>query len=152
MSGTNKKHTARSVIDAFYGAERVFTTATPESRDFSGIAAVLSPDIQLEQPSGLPYAGVYKGPQGILDWISKAGQWFDKIDVQNPEFFEREGSDRIAVLSTVNYTVKSTGEELYFPFSQTFTVDLEKGVITEIRPFYWDVHALNKAIGYAPKA
>jgi ketosteroid isomerase-like protein len=142
------KHTPRSVLEAFYAAELIYMSAAPEERDFSDVAATLSSDCHLEQTSGLPYAGVYKGKEGMLAWAEQMANYFDTVDVQDREFFEREGSDRIVVVSNVKLRVRATGEELKYPFCQVMTVDLEKGVITELRPFYWDVHHLNKAIGY----
>jgi hypothetical protein len=76
--------------------------------------------------------------------------YFDKVDVQTPEVFEREGSNRIISLSYLVLRVRKTGEELKYPLCQVMTVDLEAGVIKSIMPFYWDVYALNKAIGYTP--
>ncbi|CAI7644020.1 unnamed protein product [Penicillium crustosum] len=127
-------YTPRAVLDAFYEAERAYMSSAPEARDFSGIAATLAPDVRLEQTPALPYAGVYIGPQGIQDWSTRMGDYFDIVDVQNPEIFERPGSDRVVVLSNVHL--------------RAFTVDLEKGLILEIRPFYWDVAAVNAALGY----
>lgn len=77
--------------------------------------------------------------------------YFDKVDVQTPEIVEREGSHRIIALSYLVLRVRKTGEELKYPLCQVITVDLEAGVIKSIMPFYWDVHALNKAIGYTPE-
>ncbi|KAJ5398870.1 hypothetical protein N7465_009359 [Penicillium sp. CMV-2018d] len=141
------KYTPRAVLDAFYEAERAFMSAAPEARDFSGIAATLAPDVRLEQTPALPYAGVYVGPKGFQDWSTRMGDYFDIVDVQNPEIFERPGSDRIVVLSNVHFRVRSTGQEMDFPLCQAFTVDLEKGLILELRPFYWDVAAVNAALG-----
>ncbi|KAL3474411.1 hypothetical protein BJX99DRAFT_231591 [Aspergillus californicus] len=148
---THPKYTARGVLDAFYEAERQYMSAPPDTRDFSGIAATLSPNIRLEQTSALPYAGVYIGPTGFQDWSSRMADYFDVVDVQNPEVFERAGSDRIVVLSTVHLRVRSSGQELEFPFCQVMTVDLENGVIDEMRPFYWDVAAVNAAVGFEPR-
>ncbi|KAK5997920.1 hypothetical protein PT974_00287 [Cladobotryum mycophilum] len=145
------KHTPRSVLDAFYQAEREYMEAPPDKRDFSGMAATLSPNIHMEQTSALPYAGTYVGLDGFQDWSRQIADYFNVVDVQNSEIFEREGSDKIVVLSTVHYRVRKTGEDLYFPHSQTFAIDVEKGQIKEIRPFNWDVYRLNKAIGYVPK-
>jgi hypothetical protein len=111
---TPPKHTARAVLDAFYKAERQYMSAPPPTRDFSGIAATLSPTIRLEQTSALPYAGVYIGPKGFQDWSSRMADYFDVVDVQNPEVFECAGSDRIVVLSTLHLRVRSTGQELDF--------------------------------------
>ncbi|KAL4928069.1 nuclear transport factor 2 family protein [Aspergillus undulatus] len=142
------KYTARQVLDAFYDAERIYMSAPPETRDFSGIAATMSPNIRIEQTSALPYAGVYIGPQGVQDWATRMAEHYDIVDVQDPEIFERAGSDRVAVLSNLHLRVRATGQDLYFPFAQSFTVDLEEGVILEIRSFLWDVAAINKALGH----
>ncbi|KAL6915672.1 hypothetical protein FSST1_007167 [Fusarium sambucinum] len=149
MSST--KHTARSILDAFYDAERIYMAAPPKERDFSGMAATLSPEVKLRQTSGLPYAGDYVGPEGFQKWAVDMASYFDKLDVQNPEVFEREGSNRIISLSYLYLRVRKTGEELKYPLCQVMTMDLEAGVIKSIQPFYWDVHALNKAIGHTPE-
>ncbi|CEI63118.1 hypothetical protein FVEN_g335 [Fusarium venenatum] len=149
MSST--KHTARSILDAFYDAERIYMAASPEERDFSGMAATLSPEVKLRQTSGLPYAGDYVGPEGFRKWAEDMASYFDKLDVQNPEIFEREGSNRIISLSYLYLRVRKTGEELKYPMCQVMTVDLEAGVIKSIMPFHWDLYALNKAIGHTPE-
>ncbi|KAJ6172026.1 hypothetical protein N7470_001093 [Penicillium chermesinum] len=140
--GPLPKFTARQILDAFYSAERVYM-----KRDFAGIAATLAPDFRMEQTSALPYAGVYHGPQGMHDWAVRMADYFSVVDVRNPEIFELAGSSRIVVVSNVHFKVRKTGEELEYPFVQVITVDLEQGLITEMRPFYWDVAALNKALG-----
>ncbi|KAL4793118.1 hypothetical protein BDV19DRAFT_400168 [Aspergillus venezuelensis] len=145
------KYTARAVLDAFYDAERIYMSAAPEDRDFSGMAATMAPDVRLEQTPALPYGGVYIGPKGFQDWSTQMADHFDIVDVQNPEIFERPGSDKITVLSTVHLRVRKTGEDLNLPFCQVVTVDLEKGVMLEMKPFYWDVAAVNKALGYTPE-
>jgi hypothetical protein len=148
---TTKPHTARSVLDSFYDAERIYMAAPPEERDFSGMAATLSKEVILKQSSGLPYAGIYTGPEGFQKWAQDMAGYFDKVDVQNPEIFEREGSNRIISLGYLHLRVRKTGEELKYPLCQVIQVNLEAGVIKSIMPFYWDVYALNKAIGHTPE-
>ncbi|RGP63620.1 hypothetical protein FLONG3_9833 [Fusarium longipes] len=149
MSST--KHTARSILDSFYDAERIYMASPPEERDFSGMAATLSKEVKLKQTSGLPYAGEYVGPEGLQKWAQEMATYFDKVDVQDPQIFEKEGSNRIISLSYLALRVRKTGQELKYPMCQTMTVDLEAGVIKSIMPFYWDVYALNKAIGHTPE-
>ncbi|CRG89110.1 hypothetical protein PISL3812_06145 [Talaromyces islandicus] len=145
---SDAKYTAREVLDAFYKAEKEYMEAAPEARDFTGIAATLSSDFRMEQTSALPYAGLYVGPDGMQDWTRRMADYFDVVDVQNPEIFERPNSDRIVVLSNVHFKVRNTGQEMDFPFCQSVTVDLVRGVIVELRPFYWDVAEVNKALGH----
>lgn len=142
-----KMYTAREVLDAFYKAERQYMAAPPDKRDFQTIAVTLAPDVRMEQTSALPYAGTYIGQEGMQEWTSKMADYFEIVDVQNPEIFESEGSNRIVVLSQVHFRVRKTGHEMSFPFCQAMTVDLERGVIQELRPFYWDVQAVNRALG-----
>ncbi|KAH6893368.1 hypothetical protein B0T10DRAFT_559358 [Thelonectria olida] len=148
---STQKHTARSILEKFYDEERKYMSAKPEDRDFSGIASVLAPDYVLEQTSALPYAGTFHGPDGLQDWARRMADYFDIVDVQAPDIFEKEGSNQIVILSNAHFRVRKTGEDLYYPLCQAVTVDLEKGVMTSMRPFYWDVHDLNRAVGYKPE-
>ena len=138
--------TPLEVLNRFYDAEREYTSAQGE-RDFAPVAAMLSHDFFMEQSSALPWAGVYHGRESFKSFFDQASEWV-VIDVRDPEIFEREGSDKIVVLSTIYYTCHKTGETPSFPLSQTFTIDRERGLIKEIRSFYWDIEVLNKAMGY----
>lgn len=147
---STQKFTARQVLESFYNAEREYMSVSSEKRDFSGIAATLSENFRLEQTSALPYAGVYHGPAGMQDWATRMADYFEVVDVQSPEIFERSGSNRVVVVSNIHFKVRKTGQELDYPFCQVVTVDLEQGVMAEMRPFYWDVARLNKALGHSP--
>ncbi|KAK7226780.1 hypothetical protein V2G26_014783 [Clonostachys chloroleuca] len=142
-----RKHTPRQVLHKFYEAERVFTSAPAGQRNFKTIAAVLSGDFYMEQQSALPWAGEYRGPQQLKEWLERVSEW-TVIDVQNPEIFENPDSDKIVVLSRVYYACHKTGESIDFPLSQTFVIDSERGQIKEIRSYYWDIQKLNAAMGY----
>ncbi|KAM0075140.1 hypothetical protein ACKRZS_012760 [Fusarium odoratissimum] len=147
---SSTKHTARSILDAFYEAERTFMASPPDQRDFSAMAATLSKEVILKETSGLPFAGEYTGHDGFLQWAKSMPEYFDEVHVQNPEIFEKEGSNRIISLGYLHLKIRKTGEQLKYPLCQVIQVDLEAGVIKSIMPFYWDVHHLNKAIGYTP--
>jgi len=41
---------------------------------------------------------------------------------------------------------RRTSEQFSMPFVQQVKVDREKGVIVEMKPFYWDVQGLNEAV------
>lgn len=144
------KHTARSILDAFYEAERRYTSAPAAERNFEVIAAVLSPDFVMNQTSGLPYAGKYEGATGMKRWMDEMAHYFSDLDLQDQQIFEQQGSDRIMVLSNCVYKIRSTGEETKHPLAQAMTMDLANGTIKELRPFYWDVYDLNKALGFTP--
>jgi uncharacterized protein len=118
----------------------------PDKRDFSGMAGTLSPDHKLIQSPDLPYGGVYEGHSGFLRWAEEMAKRFDVVDVTEREILENEAGDKAVVLSNIRFRVKATGEELKYPFCQVMKVDRQQGVITEMRPFYWDVAGLNAAL------
>lgn len=138
---------AADILDRFYAAERNYMAESAEKRDFSGMAATLSPDMRLLQSPDLPYGGEYTGHAGFLTWSEAMAARFDKLDVVDPKVFE--GGDEVIVKSTLKLRVRGTGEELARPLLQSVKVDLEKEVITEIVPFYWDVKGLNEALARA---
>lgn len=95
---------------------------------------------------------------GFLAWGKEMNGYMSKVDVQTTHIlssdadgqWKRDGAVDVAVvLSTVNYTVRATGEDFSFPLAQVCKVDLQKGVIKEIRPYYWDVRNFNRKLGLA---
>ena len=138
--------TARQIMDRFYAAELVYMSSPPDEANFTDIAATLSPDLKLYQTAALPYGGVYEGHAGFLAWAKEMSKRFDMVDVAESTRKFLESDDVIVILSELRLRVRATGERLDYPFCQTVKVDLEKGVITEIRPWYWDVAGLNTAL------
>ncbi|KAL4899062.1 hypothetical protein BDW74DRAFT_184064 [Aspergillus multicolor] len=143
-------HTARSILQTFYTAETAYMSLPPESRSFASIAAIMAPDFELHQTPALPYGGIYHGPQGMEDWMKVMAGYFDIVDMQDPEIFEKEGSDRVVVLGTAHLRVRKTGEELHMPITQVVRVDLERGLLVELRPAFWDVERVCRALGHEP--
>jgi ketosteroid isomerase-like protein len=144
MASQDSLPTPKEILARFYDAERVYMSASPSTADPSILAATLSPDVKLIQSPDLPYGGTFEGVAGFIDWARQMSELFSGVDVKNPEILE--GVDKVVVLSTVDFTVRRTGEVLTRPLYQIVKVDREKGVITEMRPVYWDVEGLKKAL------
>jgi hypothetical protein len=121
-------------------------SAPPEKRDFSGMAAVLLSDHELIQSPGLPYGSVYDGHQDFLNgrrrWLRDSTLWM----LQSLRLWRMRQETRLWCFRMSDLGVKATQEELKYPFCQVMKVDKEAGVITEMRPFYWDVAGLNAAL------
>jgi len=139
------KHTAKDILNRFYAAERVYMSAPPEHRDANALKATLSPDIKLYQSPDLPYPGTYTGIDEFMKWGRDMSNYFDKVDVQTTNVLE--DGDIVVILGQLTLRARATGEEWTNPFCQIDKVNREKGLITEIRPFYWDVARLNRAVG-----
>ena len=139
-------------MNAFYDAELVYMALPPDKADFSIIANTLTEDVNLTQTSGLPYSGIFSGRAGFQDWAKQMNKWFSTVDVHDRGIFlpQDPASNEIIVKSKVRFVARTTGEEWIDPLLQVVTVDLEKGQISSMKPFYWDVTALNQRIGYTP--
>ena len=148
MGSNSALPTAADILKRFYDAETVYMSQKPEQRDFASTwGQTISPDVQLHQSPDLPYGGVYHGHDGFLKWSEQMSSYFSSLDVVEPKVFEREGADEVVVLSTFKLKVRSNGEDWIAPLAQAVKVDREKGWITEMRPFYWNVKGLNEIVG-----
>ena len=139
------KHTGKEILNRFYDAERVYMSSPPEQRDASAMRATLAPDIKLYQSPDLPYPGVYTGIDEFMKWGREMSTYFDKVEVHTTNVLE--DGDIVVILGQLTLRARATGEEWTNPFCQVDKVDREKGLITEIRPYYWDVARLNRAVG-----
>lgn len=139
------KQSAKDILNRFYDAERIYMASPPDQRDDTAMTATLSPDIKLYQSPDLPYGGEYTGIDEFMRWGREMSDYFDTVDVQTTNVLE--DGDIIVILGTLRLRARATGEEWTNPFGQVVKVDREKGFITEIRPYYWDVARLNRAVG-----
>ncbi|KAF2171962.1 hypothetical protein M409DRAFT_18193 [Zasmidium cellare ATCC 36951] len=138
--------TPAQVLAKFYEAETIYMAAAPKERDIAGMASCLSEDFRLYQSPDLPYGGTYEGRSGFKKWSDDMASYFDRLEVIDPQVFEKSGSDSVVVSSTLKLRVRKNGVELVGPLLQAMKVDREKGLLTEIRPFYWNVKGLNEAV------
>ena len=140
--------TAAQILARFYEAETIYMAASPSERDFAGgMGKTLSPSLDLYQSPDLPWGGVYKGHEGFQQWSETMASYFSSLVVAEPKVFESEGGSEVVVVSTLRLKTKRDGRDWAAPLTQTVKVDREKGWITEIRPFYWDVAGLNRLLG-----
>lgn len=136
-TAATKQLAAIEVLERFYAAERTYMAAggAQAGANFDGMAATLDPDIQLHQSPDLPWGGEWSGHQGFKDWSVEMSSHFDVVDVQDAQYFE-SGSQVVILCRLVTHSI-ATGETLDYPMAQVVTV--ERGRITEFRPFYWNV-------------
>lgn len=131
-------HTPASVMQSFYAAERKFMISQAP-KDQQEMLSYFSKTAVLHQSPSLPWGGDFHGIQGVQSWAKQMSDLFDTVDVQNPEFFEKANSDEVVIKSTLKLRLRKTGTERQYPFVQIVRVDIERGLITEIKPMHWDI-------------
>lgn len=106
--------------------------------DWAACKALLSPDLAIHEAAGLPYAGTYRGRDALrrLHGIVMA-HWQDPAI----EFHAMTAGDgHVVSLVTFHLTSRATGRRAAMPLAEMFRI--EHGLVTEIRPFYFDPAAV----------
>ena len=132
-------HTSpREVLERFFEAERRYMQA---AGSFEELRATMADDVVLHQSPDLPWGGEYAGPRRYEEWARAMSAVFDRVDMQNPRFFEQ--GDTVVIVGTLVTRLRATGETMALPMAQM--VRVKAGKITEFRPFYWNVPAYVEA-------
>ncbi|MFD8705570.1 nuclear transport factor 2 family protein [Kitasatospora sp. NPDC059648] len=130
-------------LERFYAAEAAYVEAGgPGAASFDEVAACLAPDVTLHQAPGLPYSGVWQGPEGIERFLAVMGEAWRTMEFLDQRCFV-DGQD-VVVTNHVRFVARATGRELHTRIVQEMTV--RDGRIAEIRPFYWDPAAVTAAL------
>lgn len=107
----------------------------------------LEPDFVLHEPESMPYGGAWRGRDGFTRFLRvMVDTWSVMGPKDSPELIEHE--DTIVVLGVLDARARVTGETVQTPFCQI--VRTRENKIAEIRMFYWDTHAITKALGHSP--
>jgi ketosteroid isomerase-like protein len=124
----------QEVIEAFYaGALR---------GDVAAVSTVLHPDVVIQEPASLPYGGDHKGREAALALL---GTLFAGVDRDAVVIEHLVCGDRAAAAMLSVPFRAATGPAATMLVCETFEVS--DGLITRIRPYYFDTAALLAAMG-----
>lgn len=105
--------------------------------DGAGAAALFHPGIRIEQPTSLPHGGWHEGKDGMAAMGAVFGQHWTRT-IEDPRIFGQD--ERVVQVTTQTWTAKCTGRSATVDVVELFVVT--DGLITEIRVFQQDTHAL----------
>ena len=126
----------KHVILRFYEAEARYMQNTESgAASFEEMRKTLSPAVTLHQSPDLPFGGDYAGHDGYENWAKKMSAMFDRLEVQDQEFFEKD--DKVVVTCRLVTRSRVNGSMQDYPMVQVVTV--RDGKIIDFRPFYWNV-------------
>jgi len=98
--------------------------------DEAGMGALMHPEFYVEQAASLPYGGVHRG---------LAATWKDEVAELVSLIGDPEG-DEFGMMARLRGRTPKAGKQ--FDMQVFELVRFQDGKIIEIRPFYWDTHAL----------
>lgn len=126
----------KQVILRFYEAEaRYMQNDGSGAASFEEMRNTLSSSVVLHQSPDLPFGGDYVGHDGYENWARKMSALFDRLEVKDRQFFEKDDQVIVTCRMVTRSRVNDSTQD--FPMVQVVTV--KKGKIVDFRPFYWNV-------------
>ncbi len=111
--------------------------------DIDSVSALLDPSIEWIESDGIPYGGVFKGYEAVLNGVfAKIGAEWDNFTAHVDQFID--AGDIVVTLGTDSATYKATGKKMIAPTASIWT--LKNGKVVKFRQ-YIDTLAVVNAIG-----
>lgn len=123
----------RPPLEVFAELQRCFAAG-----DGDGIAAVLHPEFEIEQPASFPHGGRHRGLAGMGEMGQRFSEHWDRT-IADP-VVHGCGDDLVVQVTTQTWTAKATGRSATVDVVELVTVVDDR--IREIRVFQQDTHAL----------
>jgi uncharacterized protein len=97
-------------------------------RDMDAILSVMDPDIEWDATDALAHTGVYKGHEGVTEYIgSLSGAWIE-FHLYPEQFSESGDGAHVMVLGTVQGKLAANGQEVEARFAHVLQIDDESRV------------------------
>ena len=126
----------RAAVEGFYSG---MLTA-----DLAAVGAVLHPNVVISEPDSLPYGGEHVGAGAVVKLLGLLCAGIALDDVRRGDVLVR--GERAAAFLEVPFTLADGSSQLV-PVVETFLV--EDGLITQVRPYYFDTAALLASLSAA---
>ena len=110
--------------------------------DMDSLSALLDPNIDWIESDGIPYGGVFKGYEAVLNGVfAKISSDWDNFTADVDQFID--AGDIVVTLGTDSGTYKATGKKMRAPTASIWT--LKNGKVIKFRQ-YIDTLAVVNAI------
>jgi ketosteroid isomerase-like protein len=111
-----------------------------ETIDVEALKGAIDPNVEVIEPEGLPYGGVYQGADAFFTKLlpELAGPF--ELGVEDAKVFD--GGHAAAANMKVVFTSRRTGETIRMPYVEVY--DVVAGLITKIDVYPQDVTALTE--------
>jgi ketosteroid isomerase-like protein len=135
---------AMGIINRMFTAEMQFFHTDGE--EYSGVESVFHPDIVVQEPNSLPYAGDWYGYGELIKLWGKMNECWDSIKVEDMQTTIDDNS--LFLTCTLIAKARKTGIEIRQPFSEY--LELKDDLVVKAIPFYFDTVAIKEALDFDP--
>jgi ketosteroid isomerase-like protein len=103
------------------------------------IEALAAPEFELHEGSGLPFAGVYKGASGFMEFLDTFMATFDIEQLAPVRTYGAADPDFLACEFDLRATVRATGERFESTLVELWS--FRDGQVVSIKPHYFNALA-----------
>ena len=128
----------QSVVERFYEGSL--------GNDLNILAEVLDPDVVVHEAPSLPFGGAHIGRTAVLGLMRTLRAGIDLDSVVREDVLVR--GERAAAFLKVPFVLPGAADVQGMPIVETFIV--RDGLITEIRPYYFDTAGLVAQMSATP--
>ncbi len=125
---------AKECVATFYG---LFAAG-----DMAAVDAMIHPEFRAEEAAGLPYAGLYEGLAGWHRLIGAVTATYSEFSPQVDYLMTDDSGLRVAAMVRLTFRSAATGRSGETSLMEIWEV--QDGLISAVRPYYWDTHAVRR--------
>jgi ketosteroid isomerase-like protein len=114
--------------------------AALQSGDGSQIQAICHPEMIVEDPASLPYGGVYKGFEGMIECAGKLFAAVVDCKIETLEIIGDPGGDAFVLRQRLTGRAARSGRPIDTTILEHYA--FRDGLLVSIRPYYWDTKAM----------
>jgi ketosteroid isomerase-like protein len=115
------------------------------ARNWAVVNEILSPDVVVHEPAGLPYGGEYRGHDGFKRLMKSLPEYWSAVGPADIGY--TAAGDVVHMETTLVATARATGREVRLPFIESWT--FRDGRMVSAIIYYSDTYVLRQALGLA---
>lgn len=140
MNADTGGFSAMELLERMFAVELRFLQQ--DETDLDLLATAFHPDVVVHEPASLPYAGDWRGLDGIGRLFRTMRETWSDLSVDGLQ--AAKSGDIVFMACTLRLTARSSGRTLIQPFAEVLR--FEGGRLIEGTPFYFDTVAIRSAL------
>ena len=130
------QNTAMQLLENMFAVEMRFLKS--DAKAPATLATAFHRDVVVHEPASLPYAGDWRGLEGISALLRTMSEVWSDVRVEGLE--AAQSGDTVFMACTLHLTSRSNGNVIQQPFAEVLR--FKDGLLFEGTPFYYDTGAI----------
>lgn len=131
---------AMELLERMFAVELRFLQQ--EEADLGLLATAFHPDVVVHEPASLPYAGDWRGLDGVGRLFRTMRETWSDLSVDGLQ--AAKTGDTVFMTCSLRLTTRGSGKTIIQPFAEVLR--FEGGRLIEGTPFYFDTAAIKAAL------